>query len=84
MAGQLCAVSAFDAHGIRHCVEVTAESIFEATAKALALLKQNGWTQPVSSGTRLEVEVQPPAVAHIVTVIQPATLADDSDNYEPQ
>jgi hypothetical protein len=84
MAGQLWAVSAIDAHGVRHSVEVTAGSIFEAAAKALTALTQNGWTEPLDSGTRLEVEVQPPAVAHIVTVFQPATLADNSDNNAPQ
>ena len=84
MAGELCVVSVIDAHGVRHSVEVSAESIFEVAAKALAVLKHNGWTQPAGSETRLVVEVQPPAVAHIVTVIQPATLVDESDDNEPR
>lgn len=36
----------------------------------LAIFKKNGWTDPVGSAARLEVEVREPAVRHTVSVMQ--------------
>jgi hypothetical protein len=55
-------VSLTDPKGVRHAVDVTAESLHEAAAMALVVYKQNGWTDPVGSAARLEVEVREPAV----------------------
>ena len=70
MAGQICVVSVTKAVGIKHAVEVQAESLFEAAALALAALKKEGWTDPIGAATRLEVEVRPPAVRQTVSVMQ--------------
>jgi len=51
-------------------VDVTADSLFEAAATALAIFKKDGWTDPVGSAARLEVEVREPAVTHTVSVLQ--------------
>jgi hypothetical protein len=37
---------------------------------ALAIFKKNGWTDPVGSAARLEVEVREPTVKHTVSVMQ--------------
>jgi hypothetical protein len=63
-------VTLTDTQGIRHAVDVTAESLYEAAATALAIFKKNGWTDPVGSAARLEVEVREPGVKHTVTVLQ--------------
>lgn len=65
-----CRVSVTDPRGVSHTVEVTAESLFEAAAAGLAVLKKDGWTDPVGGATRLQVQVQEPAVTHTVTVLQ--------------
>ena len=63
-------VTVSDARGVQHTVEVTADSLFEAAALALAALKADEWTEPVGPGTRLEVQVQHPVVVHKLTVKQ--------------
>jgi hypothetical protein len=70
MAVQTCSVTFTDPRGIRHTVEVLAESLFEAAALGLAAQKKDGWTEPVGPATKLEVEVRPPAVKHAVSVLQ--------------
>jgi hypothetical protein len=47
-------------------LDVTADSLFEAAAMALAVFKKDGWTDPVGSAARLEVQVKEPAVTHTV------------------
>lgn len=63
-------MSLTDSQGIKHTVEVTADSLFEAAAMALAVFKKDGWTDPVGSAARLEVQVREPAVTHTVSVLQ--------------
>ena len=70
MAIQTCSVTVTDARGVRHTVDVTAESLFEAAALALTTLRSDGWTDPVGPATKLDVEVRPPAVRHSVSVLQ--------------
>lgn len=65
-----CSVTFTDGCGVRHTVDVTAESLFEAAALALATLKGNDWTDPLGPATPLEIEVRNPAVRHTVTVLQ--------------
>jgi len=67
---QTCSVTLTDARGIRHTVDVTAESLFEAAGLGLAALKKDGWTDPIAPATKLEVEVRHPAVRHSVSVLQ--------------
>ena len=70
MALRTCTVSFTGPSGIRHSVEVTAESIDEAAALGVSALKNSGWTDAVSPGTELEVQVREPATCHRLTVQQ--------------
>ena len=36
----------------------------------MALLRQDGWTEPVAPGTQVEIQVREPATTHCVTVAQ--------------
>ncbi len=66
-----CLVTLTDSRGIRHSVEVTAESLFEAGILAIAALRQAGWVDETTApGMRLEIEVREPAVRHTVTLSQ--------------
>jgi hypothetical protein len=56
--------------GLRHSVEVTAESIYEAAALGVAVLKNSGWSEAIAPGTELEVQVREPATSHRLTVQQ--------------
>jgi hypothetical protein len=44
--------------GIRHSVEVTAESIYEAAALGVSALKNSGWTHAIAPSTELEIQVR--------------------------
>ena len=72
-----CRVSFTDDNGVEHGVEVMAESLFEAAALGLALLKKSGWVSKEPGPlTRLRVEVREPAVEHSLTVQQLKRWAD--------
>jgi hypothetical protein len=59
-----CIVSFVDTEGIRHTVEVEAESLFEAAVLAMKIFKQHNCEPgPV---TKLEIEIRS-AVTHTVT-----------------
>jgi hypothetical protein len=34
------------------------------------LLKQDGWSEPMGSGTQIEIQVRAPATTHFVMVVQ--------------
>ena len=70
MPVQTCGVSFVDSRGVRHTVDVLAESLFEAAALGLAAFKKDGWTDPVGPATKIEVEVRTPAVRHSVSILQ--------------
>ena len=59
-----CVVSFVDPDGIRHTVEVEAESLFEAAALALRTFKQHNCEPGLIA--KLEVEIRS-AVTHTVT-----------------
>jgi hypothetical protein len=65
-----CTVSFVGPTGIRHCVEVTAESLYEAAILGVSLLRQEGWAEQIAQGTQLEIQVRQPATTHCVTVAQ--------------
>jgi hypothetical protein len=56
--------------GVRHSVDVTAESLYEAAILGVAALRADGWAEQIAPGTQLEVQVRGPATTHCVTVIQ--------------
>jgi hypothetical protein len=66
-----CLVSFTDNRGVQHSVEVTAETLFEAAALGVALLRKDGWVdQGFALGTKLRVDVREPATRHTVTLSQ--------------
>jgi hypothetical protein len=70
VAGKSCTVSCTGPSGIRHSVEVTADSLYEAAIVGINLLKQDGWVEAIAPGTRLEVRVRHPATTHSISVAQ--------------
>ena len=60
-----CIVSYLDTQGLRHTVEVQAESLFEAAVLALRVFREHN-CQPAQT-SRLEVEVRS-SVTHTVTL----------------
>jgi hypothetical protein len=65
-----CTVSFRGVSGVRHSVELDAESVFDAAIRGLALLRRDGWVDNVGTATELEVEVREPATRHTVSVQQ--------------
>ena len=66
-----CLVTLTDSRGIRHSVEVTAESLFEAGVLAVTTFRKAGWVEEAPGlASRLEIEVREPAVKHTVTLAQ--------------
>jgi hypothetical protein len=63
-------VTVTDLRGIRQSVEVSAETVFEAAARALSALRRDAWIDGIGSATRLEIQVPQPAITHTVTVQQ--------------
>ena len=55
---------------MRHTVDVTAQSVYEAAALALAAFSKHGWVEEVGPGTRLDIEIIEPAVTHTLLVGQ--------------
>jgi hypothetical protein len=65
-----CIVNVTDLRGIEQSVEVTAETVFEAAARALSALRRDAWIDGIGPATRLEIQVPQPAITHTVTVQQ--------------
>jgi hypothetical protein len=65
-----CSVSFVDNRGIRHSVEVQAETLFEAAVLALQILKKEPWSEPVGAASQIHVEVREPVTQHVVTMMQ--------------
>lgn len=65
-----CTVSFVGPTGIRHSVDVTAESLYEAAVLGLNVLRQEEWVDKIAPGVQLEVQVRAPETFHCVTVAQ--------------
>ena len=59
-----------DLEGVFHSVEVTAESVYEASVLALSALSKHEWIENVGPGTRLEIQIMEPGVTHLLLVAQ--------------
>jgi hypothetical protein len=70
VALRTCTVSFTGPSGVRHSVEVIAESIYEAAALGISALKNGGWADAIAPGTELEIQVREPATCHRLTVQQ--------------
>lgn len=83
MAVRACTVSFFGTSGIRHGVDVDAESLYEAAAKAVARFRADPWMEHVGQDTTLDIEIREPASKHSVTLKQlDAWLASSSANAQ--
>jgi hypothetical protein len=67
-----CVVSFVDSEGIRHSIEVAAESLYEAAALGVREFRRHPWTDGMEPGamTHMAVSVKSPAVTHEVTIRQ--------------
>jgi hypothetical protein len=64
-----CIVTVKDLRDVEHSVEVTAETLYEAIAAALAALRQDNWVGEIGQGfATVTVVVQQPPVKHEVKV----------------
>jgi hypothetical protein len=70
IAMKTCTVTFSGPSGVRHSVEVSADSLYEAAIVGFSLLKNDGWVDPIASGTRLEIQVRHPATTHSVSLAQ--------------
>ena len=70
MALRACSVSFVGISGVRHSVDVTAETLYEAAALALSLFRQSEWADQLAPGTELRVTVKAPETTHTVTAAQ--------------
>ena len=71
VALRTCTVSFTGPSGVRHSVEVIAESIYEAAALGISALKNAGWADAIAPGTELEVSsARSRPLCHRLTVQQ--------------
>ncbi|HJZ73178.1 MAG TPA: hypothetical protein VKE51_15645 [Vicinamibacterales bacterium] len=59
-----------DPQGIRHGVEVEAESLYEAVVLAVKRFREDPWLPQVSATTALDVDVRDPSTKHAITLQQ--------------
>jgi hypothetical protein len=70
VSARTCVVSFAGPTGIRHSVEVTAESLYEAAVLGLNAMRKHGWVDHIGPGTELHVQIKEPGVTHSVSVAQ--------------
>src|ERR1700730_18970543 len=64
-----CKVSCFDLKEVKHTVEVSAGSVYEAVAQALRIFRDNEWVDDLGRGqTPISVKVKTPEIEHTVCV----------------
>src|SRR6266851_1465036 len=64
-----CKVSCFDLKEVKHTVEVSAGSVYEAVAQALRIFRDNEWAEDIGRGqTPITVKVKHPEIEHTVRV----------------
>lgn len=65
VALRTCTVAVKDVRDVEHSIEVTAETLYEAIATALAALQKDVWVGEIGQGfTTLTVLVQQPPIRH--------------------
>ena len=70
VAHRVCFVSYQDHRGIRHGVDVEAESLYEAVVLAVKRFRADPWLEPIGPATTLDVEVREPATKHSISLQQ--------------
>ena len=56
--------------GMRHAVDVEAESLCEAVVFAVRRLRDDAWAEQIGGATVLAVEVREPATTHSISLQQ--------------
>jgi hypothetical protein len=64
-----CAVSFVSTSGVKHAVEIQAESLYEAAVEGVRAIAEQ-WGQEPGPLTPINVEVKPPPVTHNLTLRQ--------------
>ena len=65
-----CSVSFKDHQGIRHSVEVEAESVYEAVVHGVCRLSADPWLEKIGPATVLDVDVREPGTKHTISLQQ--------------
>ena len=69
MAPKACTVVVHDLNDTAHQLDVTAETLYEAVAQALATVRGHDWVGDIGRGlTEVTVKVRNPEVTHIVKI----------------
>jgi hypothetical protein len=67
MSLRFCRVTVCDMEGVKHSVEVTASSLYEAVALGLVAISEHDWAGEIAEGLNtMEVSVTPVPVLHSV------------------
>ena len=70
MAVRSCTVSLVGLTGIRHCVEVEAETLHEAVVHGVCRLSADVWLEKIGPATVFDVEVRLPATIQRISLEQ--------------
>jgi hypothetical protein len=70
VAVRACVVSVVGERGVRHSVEVTAETLYEAAAAAFSVFRESEWVNVIGPNSELQVAVKNPETTHRVTIDQ--------------
>ena len=70
IAVRACVVIFAGERGVRHSVELTAETLYDAAAQALPIFKRSEWADVIGPNTELRVAVKNPETIHTVTPSQ--------------
>jgi hypothetical protein len=64
-----CTVTIHDLNDVGHSLDVTAATLYEAVAQALATLRGHEWVGEIGKGlTTVTVKVRQPEVTHVVKI----------------
>jgi hypothetical protein len=80
VAERTCTVSFTDTRGIKHSVDVTADSLFEAAVLGVKVLRAGEWNDPPAQTAVIEVEVRNPSVRHTVSLVHISRWLNGTSN----
>jgi hypothetical protein len=70
MPSRTCSVAFTDGRGVRHSVEVVAESLYEAAVLGIRRLNEDPWTERIGPATVLDIVAREPGTQHSISVQQ--------------
>jgi hypothetical protein len=70
VAVKACSVSFKDVRGVRHSVDVEAESLYEAAVIAVQRFRRDPWIETIGTAVVLDVEVREPSARHAISLQQ--------------